>query len=196
MQKELALTDDQNTSLQKLRDEQAAGGQAFFSQFMGLSVGEMQKKLEERAKEARQKLSKILDAKQMQRLNEINIQKAGIVALNFEDVAEKLGLSADQKEQIKKLGEEANSKSTELHSVNNGQPLDKEKKQELKTKINEINSQRKEKSMALLTDDQKAKFEKLQGEKFDLSTIKPVNVSFSNRGQINFPTPAKGVPAQ
>ena len=184
VQKELALTDDQKTSLQKLRDDQT-GGQAFFSQFRGLSQDEMQKRLQERAKETRNQISKILAPKQMERLAEINIQMVGPVALNFEDVAEKIGLTADQKEKLKNLGDETHRKLAELNSTLNGQPPTGEKRKERQQKFKEIASDRKDKAIALLTDDQKAKFKQLQGEKFDTSTIQPARGSFRSSGQIN-----------
>ena len=121
----------------------------------------------------------------MQRLNEIHIQRAGIIALNYEDVADKLGLTADQQEKLKELGEESRRKSADSFSAYNAQSLDNLKRQELTRKQNEITSERKDKSIALLTDDQKAKFEKLQGKKFDTSTIKVTGESFNSGAQFN-----------
>ena len=50
VQKELALTDDQQARLQKLRNERTAEGQAFFAKLMGLSQNEIQNRIEERRK--------------------------------------------------------------------------------------------------------------------------------------------------
>ncbi len=187
VQKELTLSDDQKTSLKKLRDDQTAGGQAFFSQFMGLSQDEMQKRLEERAKENRRQISKILSPKQMERLAEINIQMAGPLALNFEDVAKQIGLTAEQKEQLKNIGDEVRRKSADLTPTNNGRLLTGEKRKELQQKFKEVSTERKEKALALLTDDQKTKFKQLQGDKFNTSTIQPARASFKNSGRINGP---------
>ncbi len=187
VQKEIALTDDQKASLQKLRDERAAAGQAFFAKFMGLSQDEMQKRMEERTKESRDAISKILAPKQMERLNEINFQVAGVTALGFEVVAEKIGLTADQKEKLKVLGDESRRRLAELSATYNGPQLDDQKRQERKKKLEEIRSQRKDKSVALLTEEQKAKFEQLQGDKFDTSTIHPTYESFGSRGRIDAP---------
>ena len=54
-------------------------------------------------------------------------------------------------------------------------------------KLKEIASERKDKAIALLTDDQKAKFKQLQGQKFDTSTVQPARGSFKNSGRINGP---------
>ena len=193
VQKELTLTDEQKASLQKLRDDCAAAGQAFFESFMGQPQDEIQKRMEERAKDSRNKISKILTPKQMERLDEINIQISGVVALNYEDVAEKLALTVDQRQKLKNLGEESRRQLTDMFSTSNGQPPDKQKRQELQQKQKDIKSQRKENAMALLTDEQKSKFEQLQGEKFDLSSIRMTYESFGGRGQINAPN---GLPAR
>jgi hypothetical protein len=45
-------------------------------------------------------------------------------------------------------------------------------------------TERKKQSLAILTDDQQAKFNQLQGVKFDTSTIQPNRKSFTSRGQV------------
>ena len=107
VQTEFALTDDQKARLQKLRGGDDNGGHPFFGGLRGASAEEIQKKLEQHAKELRQKISKILTAQQVERLSEINIQASGIAALSFDDVVEKIGMSADQKQQLKNINGEA-----------------------------------------------------------------------------------------
>ncbi len=187
VQKELALTDDQKARLQKLRDERTAEGQAFFAKLMGLPQNEIQKRLEERAKLSRKQIAQILTPKQMERLNEINIQVAGITALGFEDVAEKIGLSADQKVKLKTLGDDTGRRLTELFPTSQAQLRDEQARQERKKKLAEITSERKDKAVALLTDEQQVKFEQLKGEQFDLSSIHVTNKSFSARGRNEAP---------
>jgi hypothetical protein len=48
-------------------------------------------------------------------LNEINIQKAGVVALGFADVAEKLELTAEQKAKLSSLADETHRKLAEAN---------------------------------------------------------------------------------
>ena len=187
VQKELALTDDQQARLQKLRDERTAEGQAFFSKLMGMSQNEIQLRLEQRAKVSRQKIAQILTPKQNERLSEINIQMAGITALGYEEVAEKIGLTADQKIQLKNLADDTGRRLTELFPTSQAQLRDEQARQERKKKQDAIKSERKDKAIALLTDVQKAKFEKLQGEKFDLSSIHVTNERFSGQGKIEAP---------
>jgi hypothetical protein len=196
VQKELAISDDQKANLQKQQAAQTAAAPAFFRQFMGLPQDEMQKRLDERAKEIRNQLSKILTPKQMDRLAEIYLQVVKADALNFDEVAKKLGLTVEQKEKLRSLGEQARSKSADLMSVyNNGQPVDREKQKEIQQKLKEVKSDRAERSLALLTEDQKTRFEQLQGAKFDISTIQPKRESYRDSGRINAP-PKMPVPQQ
>jgi hypothetical protein len=94
VQKELVLTGGQKTSLKRLRDEEN-DRHPFSGGFIGQSPDEIQKKLEQHAKENRDRASKILTPQQFERLKEIHIQVAGAAALNFEDVAEKLELTTE-----------------------------------------------------------------------------------------------------
>jgi len=190
VQKELALTDSQKASLQKIRDEEndrhpLSGG------LIGRSQDEIQKKLEQHAKENRNRVSKILTPQQTERLNEINIQVAGVAALNFADVAEKLSLTAEQKSKLKTLADEARRKLTELNTAHNGQPpVDAKRaraREDYKQKLDQVTGERTNQAIALLTDEQRSKFQNLQGEKFDTSTIQPNRRSFSRRGRIEAP---------
>jgi hypothetical protein len=192
VQKELALSDEQKAQLKKLRDERTADSQAFFSGFMGLSQSEMQNRLEERAKASRVKIDQILTPKQIERLSEINIQVAGVAALGFADVAEKIGLSADQKAKLKDLADDASRRVTDLMPTSPAQLRDAQARQERQKKLDAIKSERKDKALAILTDEQKSKFENLNGAAFDLKSIKVTNEKFSNRAII--PAPANPNP--
>jgi Spy/CpxP family protein refolding chaperone len=192
VQKELALTDDQKARLQKLRNERTAEGQAFFAKFMGLPQSEMERRMEERAKESRQNIAKILTPDQSARLDEINIQVVGIAALGFESVAEKIGLTDGQKIQLKNLADETGRRLVELFPTNQTQLRDPKARQERRKKQDEIKAERNDKALAILTEEQKSKFEKLKGEKFDIGSIRVTNESFRGSGKTEAPT---GVPA-
>jgi hypothetical protein len=153
VQKELALTDDQQARLQELRDERTTEGQTFFAKLMGLSQSEIQRRLEERAKISRQKIAQILTPKQNKRLSEIYIQVAGITALGYEEVAEKIGLTADQKLKLKNMADDTGRRLTALFPTSPAQLRDEQARQECKNKQDAIRAKRKEKAIALLTDE-------------------------------------------
>jgi Spy/CpxP family protein refolding chaperone len=188
VQKELLLTDSQKASLRKLREEESTT-HPFSGGFIGLSHDDIQKKVEQHAKENRDRVGKILTLKQNARLNEINIQMAGVAALSFEDVSSKLDLSAEQQAKLKNLADDARAKQTKLNDTHNSLSGQKATngRDDYKRELTQIRTDRKSQSLALLTDEQRAKFQKLQGEKFDTSTIKPDRKNFSRRGQIGAP---------
>jgi Spy/CpxP family protein refolding chaperone len=196
VQKELLLTDSQKASFQKLRDEESKT-HPFASGIIGLSNEQIQMKVEQHAKENRDQVAKILTPKQNARLNEINIQMAGVAALSFDDVAGKLDLSTEQQAKLKYVADEARAKQTKLNDTYNGSPAAGQKsthgREDYKRELTQITADRKSQSLALLTDEQRAKFQKLQGEKFDTSTIQPNRKSFSSHGRIGASTKAPPV---
>ena len=186
VQKELALTDSQKASFQKLRDTES-GAHPFSGGLIGQSQEDIQKKLEQHATENRSRVFNLLTPQQIARLNEINIQVVGVAALSFDDVAERLALTADQKAKLKTFAGEARRKQDDLNAPNNGRPVEASKRQAYKQKLDQITAERKKQAFAVLTDDQQAKFKTLQGEKFDTSTIQPNRKSFSSHGRIGGP---------
>jgi Spy/CpxP family protein refolding chaperone len=171
VQKELELSDEQKASIQKFRDDMMADGQNFFSQLQGLSPDEIQKKMQERGKENRKKIADILLPPQMERLDEITIQFAGPAALNRDEVAEKVGLSGDQKGKIKDIADDTRQKMFDMFSSFGGPPADDKERQERREKMTKLNTEQNDKIMGVLTGDQKTKFEQLKGKTFDTSSV-------------------------
>ena len=115
VQKELGVSDEQKKAVAELAAEtqkQMRSSMAGFDfeKFQNMSQEERQKfiadsrkKSEETTKAAEEKLRKILDEKQMARLNQLRLQREGIAALSRPEVAKELGLSEDQVAKIRKL---------------------------------------------------------------------------------------------
>ncbi len=113
VQKELAITDDQKTKLtdlqQKARDDMRSMFQGL-GNFQDMTDEErtkfredMQKKTEEAGKKGQAEIAKILDEKQIERLKQLAIQQQGVNALTDKDTVEKLKLSQDSQDKIKKI---------------------------------------------------------------------------------------------
>jgi Spy/CpxP family protein refolding chaperone len=154
------LTDDQKDSIAKLQDK----ARETFSQLQGLSDEERQAKFQEIRKDQDEKIGSILDAKQKDRLKEIVLQQTGAFALIDKDVAEALKLTDDQVNKIKELADGFQKEMREAaQSARNGG--DASGARETFTKIRK---EGQEKLLAVLTDEQKAKFEKMKGAKIDL----------------------------
>ena len=113
-----------------------------------------------RAKKEREELAKILKPEQLKRLTEIYIQQAGIAALQDTEVSEKLKITDDQKEKLAKVREENQAAMRDLFGGGD--------REAARTKMAELRKQNEEKTLAVLTEDQKKQFEEMKGKKFDM----------------------------
>jgi len=183
VQKELKITDDQKKQIETLVNEQRGAGFAGFGRGQGenlrdLSPEERQKRLEEfrkqaetRAKEIEDKVKGILNADQSERLAELRLQREGINALNRSEVADKLGLSAEQREKIAKLFEENRPNFGRGGGFGGGRGgAGRGASEEERAKAAQEARERREKLNAdvlgVLNDGQKAAWEEMQGKKF------------------------------
>ena len=175
IRKELDISDDQVTALKKLgenmrpkmpegtniRDMEEEDRNALFAK--------MRKEMEEKAKEAEESLEEILMPSQIDRLEELRIQSQGVAALLSEKVAEELGLSKEQKEELKTTQEtirdEMRSKMSEMFR---GGSFDGDPRE----MIEKLRKESDEKVLAVLDDDQKKKFEEMKGEPFDMAKLR------------------------
>jgi hypothetical protein len=167
VQKELDLQDEQKTAVQKLADDNQ---QAIMDlRNSGASFQEMGEKMQARAKENKKKVYEILLPPQRERLDQIVLQVAGAQALGRPEVAEKLGLSDDQKTKLQGLADAAQQKRMDLFSA--GPPADQQEMQDRMQKMQKISADQKDKAMEMLSAEQKDKFEKMQGKKFDFDPM-------------------------
>jgi hypothetical protein len=164
VQKELDLSEDQKTSVAKLAtDSQQARRDLFQS---GAAPEEMQTKMADLTKANRKKADEILLAPQRERLDEIVIQVAGAGALTRPEVIEKLTITDEQKKKLNDLATATQDKIRELNA--GGFTQDPEEQKARAEKMTKINADQKEQAVAILTADQKTKFEKMQGKKFEI----------------------------
>jgi hypothetical protein len=119
----------------------------------------------ERARQERAKLNEILLPHQMKRLTEIFIQQAGASALDDEEVATELNLTVDQKATLAKVRDEnrqtMGAQMRELFQPGGDRDANRDKFAAMRKTADE-------KVLAVLTSEQKAKFEELKGKTFDL----------------------------
>ncbi len=155
--KDLNLTDDQKTSIQKLQDSARESMQ-------GLSREERTTKMPELIKEQDSKVASILDDKQKARLKEIRLQARGPSALTDKEVAEALKLTDDEVNKIKEIAD-AMQKDMQEAFQSAGQGGDRTAVREKTTKIRKDST---DKMLAVLSDEQKASYEKMLGAKIDL----------------------------
>jgi len=178
VQKEIGLTDEQKAELDKLREEMRRdrGAREGMEGLRDLSpeerrerMEEMRKKFQEeaakRAKETEAKLAELLKPEQLLRLKQIQLQLGGVYVLQRPEVAEHLGLSEDQKTQLKTISDESAEEMRKLFGSARGQDVDREK---IREQMQQLNADVQKKSMAVLNDEQKQKFAEMMGEPFEL----------------------------
>ncbi len=175
VQKELALTDAQKETFNKLREEARAGGGGNFRDMSEEERAKLRTQMEERAKKTEETIKATLDAKQYARLTELSIQQAGVMALSRPDVVEKLKLTDDQKSKLREVAEANRGPGGGRGGFNTNAS------EEERRKAMEEARARREKTeadtMAVLTEEQKKAFEELKGKKFEF----PAFGGFGNR---------------
>ena len=169
VRQELGTTEDQNTKLDELQEQvRSAVGGGNREDFQSLSreerekrFAEMRTKAEQANKDAESKLASILDAKQVERLNQLRVQREGAAALARPEVATKLGLSAEQKEKINA----AQDAGRQQPGANNRDLSDEERRTAF-AEMRERREKAEAQALAVLTEEQKAKFAEMKGKEF------------------------------
>ncbi len=168
VQDELKLNDQQKSKIEDMTADNRDAMQDLFQ----LPPDEMAKKMSERAAANRKKIADLLEKPQMERFEEINLQfamdggGAQLASLLIrDDMAEKVGISADQKKKLDDLVKENQKKSTEIREKNQGDF------QTMFEEMNKLRTEMKDKPVAVLSAEQKEKIEKLEGKKFDVSQL-------------------------
>jgi hypothetical protein len=161
----LKLTDEQKPELAKITTAFGEEGESFRASLQNLSQEERTKKFAERQEKTKatwEKCEKILTSEQVDRIKQISRQARGATALGDEDVVLALKLTDDQKKQLETIRDAAGQ---EMGALFQQQGLEQEARQK---KVAEIQKTSGEKALAVLSDEQKKEFEKLQGEKIEL----------------------------
>jgi len=170
---EVAVRDDQQKQAEELCEDlqeqiRSSFANINFEELPRLSAEERQKrfedsrkKTEEATKEADGRLSRILDAEQLERLNQLRLQREGVAAFARPEVAKQLGLSDEQQSTIRSI-QEASRPQFGGGPGGFGPPdfaRIEQQRQKARADILEV-----------LTDDQKAKWTAMTGKEFKFPT--------------------------
>lgn len=172
VQKELVLSDQQKqdvgdlmAEMQKQMRSSMAG--INFQELQDMSEEERQKvfadarkKSEDANNKAEQKLGKILDEKQLGRLNQLRLQREGIAAFNRPEVAKQLGLSEDQIAKIRKIQEQGRPGFGAP-----GGPADQDPR-DFMARMQKQREKVQADVLAALTDEQRTKWAEMKGKEF------------------------------
>jgi hypothetical protein len=172
VQNECEILEDQVTEIrqvaEKLRPQRGEGDRPDWrnmsEQERQAAMEQMREQAAKQAAAANQELEKILLPPQMKRLKEIALQQQGSRALTTEEVATALNLNAKQKERIAAQLEENQGQMRErMQGIM--QAGDREAAGE---RMRQLRTEMDGKVLAILTSAQKAKFEEMKGDEFDL----------------------------
>lgn len=181
VQKELSITDDQKGLIDEmLADLRQGGGQRpDFGSFRDLSeeerakrFEEMRKQAEERTKQAEDALKAILNEQQFARYSQLRLQRQGVMALSRPEVADQLGLTQEQKDKLAaqreaERGERGGPGGRQRGEGGPGQAGgERPDFQAMMAEMQKRREKQEADALAVLTPEQKTKWESLQGAKF------------------------------
>ena len=168
VQKEIGVTEAQQKQVDEIVKELQEQARASFG---GRGGGDGQSKedrkkrseegrakAEENAKKSEEKLAKVLDAKQMERLNQLRLQRDGVTALGRTEIAKQLGLSEEQQKKVREIQDAARPEGR-------GGPPDGDREEFFK-KMREKREKAQTDILAVLTTEQKTKWTAMQGKEF------------------------------
>jgi len=172
VQKELELLPEQTADLAKLRETQQSSMRESFGSLRELPEEERRQKFEElrpkmeaAQKEAREKMNEILLPHQQDRLKEITLQVRGVAAIEDPAVATELGISDEQRAEIRTIREGQREKVMAMFREGQGGEGNREAMRE---KFQTLRTENDKQLLAVLTTKQSEQFEKMKGEKFEL----------------------------
>lgn len=152
IQKELEIGEDQQRSLAELREQ------------MQRDLDDAQRQVRDRYQA---KIEEVLLPHQAERVQQITMQLRGADALLEPKTAETLGLNASQTSKLRGVREEYERKTRALFAGGGEGGGGQERFQQMRDQ----RQQRDEAMLAVLTADQKKKYEELKGEEFDRSSL-------------------------
>lgn len=166
VQKELKLTDEQIEKAEKANTEMREKRQEKMQELQGLEGAERQEKMQAMMKEFAADSKKVTDSllkpEQQKRFDQLVLQRQGTMAFNSPEIQSKLKMTDEQKNKLKDLQTESQEKMRELFQPGGDQA-------EMRTKMQAFQKEMTEKTMALLTEDQKKTWKEMTGEPFTFS---------------------------
>lgn len=170
VQQELNLTEEQKTKLQQAIEKVYAQAR----QQPGGAREDMRARFQKLAQEVEKEVQSVLDEKQFLRLKQIELQVQGTMrSLMDPDVAEALGLTDAQKDELRKAAEELRSQGGGLERGASREQL-MERFRDLQTKM-------EEKAKSILTPEQQKKLDEMKGPPANI-TMQDVMSAGGGRG--------------
>jgi hypothetical protein len=169
VQKELKIDEGQLEALKLLNEANQAKARELRQNSANLSDDQRREQFRAMTAANQKEVAKILNAQQVARLKQLEIQRAGLGALRQPEVQAALNLTADQKA---KLEAQQTADREAMRAVfqgfrgQDGQRPTPEQLAEARTKMQAMRTASEAKTLAILTDAQKKQFEAMKGAAF------------------------------
>lgn len=172
VQKEIEVVDDQKAEIEKIGEEiRSQRPQGERPNFREMSeeerekyIAQMRERGAKEAKIANARLEEALLPHQMKRIKEISLQQRGVAALSDDEVAKELKITDAQKKKL----EDVNQKNMETMRSKMEELRQGGSREGFFEKYQEMRKEAEGKVLAVLTGDQKKKFEEMKGEPFEM----------------------------
>jgi len=173
VRKELAATEEQGKQIDELLAAQQEQTRALFGNFQELQnlpeeerakrFAEAGEKIQEARRKVVEKIATILDQAQFTRFNQLRLQREGVTALARTEVADQLGLSAEQRDKLRAIQEESRNSGA---GARNFQDMSDDERRELFSQMQERRRKADADMLLVLTADQQNKLTELKGAEF------------------------------
>ena len=172
VQKELKLNEEQTAKVQELGEKLRAEMREQYEALRQIEDGQQRTaKMEELRdqfdRKAREQLGEVLEREQMMRLYQIRMQVRPVVeSLASRFVVGRLEFTEEQQKKVAEIATQTQARQSEL--FRGMRDATDEQRAQAREKLAKIRAEADEKALALLTAEQKAAFEQMKGEKFEL----------------------------
>jgi Spy/CpxP family protein refolding chaperone len=169
VQKELKISEEQKTKITEVVTAHQKKSSGEFAKLRDVSREERREKMtavrEKLTKELDKQLKEVLKKEQFKRLEEISVQQRGTRALTQKDMVAALKLSEEQVEKINGVFQAQGEKMRELfQELRNRQG----ERGSMREAMEKLRKETDANAIAVLTDEQKKKYESLKGKPFEL----------------------------
>jgi Spy/CpxP family protein refolding chaperone len=166
--KDLELTDDQAAAIKRIAVETSKQLADLHYSPNEVPTEEKMRSLTALATEAEGKIDAVLSDKQITRLDEIMVQANGVPCIQNRTIADALNINLEQMSKVLKLHlDQLSAKRAAIKDAGGDRKA-------AHGKIVQIEKDSNEKMLAVLTPEQRTKFEQMQGKKIDLGDPAPV----------------------
>jgi Spy/CpxP family protein refolding chaperone len=166
VQQELKVSDSQADKLDALAQELGQKQRSEFQKLQDVPQDERREKMQELTRnmnaELHKELPNILKPEQTKRFTQIQLQQSGVNAFSTPRVQEELKLTDEQKSKIRDISQDLNESMREAFQAS------QDDRAAAMQKIAGLRKQGMEKTLAVLTDEQKSTWKDMTGEPFEV----------------------------